>query len=179
MHRLPGLGCVLAVILIVSVAHAAPPAPAPAPVHRTRPHLFQNLRARWQQGRALRRLEKIILAKPRLSVKFEERYGKLGGKKQFAARGPLAMLGIGTAVNIGGFIQSELLIPYLVAGAALDLSAFATHVIGNRRQRRKTLVSMIEDGTISNTDLRPFRKALGMTDKGHKLGSFPLFGRPK
>jgi len=138
-------------------------------------HPLQAIKARWCQARALGALEQQVLAKPRMVIKFEEHYGKVGGKNQFRAKGALAMLGIGTAVNLGGFIQSELLIPYLVAGAVVDLSAFATHVIGTRRQRRKAMISMIEDGTISSTDLHPFRKALGMTENGHHVGRFPLF----
>lgn len=187
MHRLPGLGFALAVALSVSLAHATPPAPPPVPpahgvLHPVQTlrafHPIQALRGRLRQGRALRQLEKVILSKPRVVVKLEERFGKLGGKKQFASRGALAMLGIGTAVNIGGFIQSDQLVPYLIAGALVDLSAFATHVIGNRRQRHRALVSLIEDGTISDTDLRPFRKALGMTDEGRKLGRFPVMSKP-
>jgi len=188
MHRLLSLGCTLAVVCgaITSgtLARAAPPSTAPPALAiplQVRPgagfHPFKASTARWQQGRALRKLEQVVLAKPRIAIKFEERYGKIGGKNQFASRGPLAMLGIGTAVNLGGFIQSDQLVPYLVAGAVVDLSAFATHVIGTRRQRRKAIVSMIEDGTISSTDLHPFRKALGMTDKGHHIGSFPIFTR--
>ena len=185
MHRLPGLGFALAVALTVSLAHATPtglPAPPPCrglhPVQTLRAfHPIQAVRGRWRQGRALRQLEKVILSKPRVVVKLEERFGKLGGKKQFASRGALAMLGIGTAVNIGGFLQSDLLIPYLIAGAVVDLSAFATHIIGNRRQRNKALISLIEDGTISDTDLHPFRKALGMTDEGRKLGRFPVMSK--
>jgi hypothetical protein len=184
MYRLLTICAGCAIFLSVATSLGGMPALATPPTkavaaQKTRPeagfHPVKAVRARLRQRRALRKLERVVLARPRLAVRFEERYGKIGGKNQFGARGPLAMLGLGTIVNIGGFIQSEQLIPYLIAGGLVDLSAFATHIINNRRQRRKTIVSMVEDATISNTCLRPFRAALGMTDKGHRLGRFPFF----
>lgn len=170
MQRLWCLGICFAVLLSVPQVGAAPlRGPAGTGFHPVA-HPIQTLRAVWQRERALRALERVVQAKPRLAVKYQERYGRISGGKQFTSRGPVAMLGIGTAVNIGGFIQSDQLIPYLILGAAVDLSAFATHMVGTGRLRRKTIISLIEDHTISDTDLKPFRDALGLSAKGRHLG---------
>jgi hypothetical protein len=155
MHRLAGLSC-LGVLFLISVSARADR------LGPGRHGPVQLIHDHWRRGQALRQLERAVHADPRLEAKFEQRFGLLGGKKQFSNRGAWAALGIGTAVNIGGFIQSNLLIPYLIAGAAVDLSAFAGRFISTRRMRRQTMLSLIKDGSIPARILEPHRGALGL-----------------
>ena len=110
-----------------------------------------------------------IRSKPRLVVKFRERYGKLGGKKQFGTRGQWTALGLGTAINIGGVADPERALYYLAASTIVGLGTAAAHVFKGKRLRRKAIISMIEDKTISDTDLKPFREALGLNARNRRL----------
>jgi hypothetical protein len=164
------VGCCAAVLLSVAQADAAPKLKGFHPI--------KAIKAKWRKERALVKLERVVRAKPRLAVKFRERYGKLGGKRQFGTRGEWAMMTIGTAVNIGGVVDPEHMIHYLVASTVVNLGTVARHVFSIKRMRRKTIISMVEDGTISNTDLKPFRDALGLRANGRRLTPKPKPAEP-
>jgi hypothetical protein len=168
MHRLLCLSCCLAVILTftASLAGASPP--------RLKGfHPFRAVAAKWRKERALRQLEKVIRAKPRVSVKFRERYGKLGGRAQFGTRSEWTMMTLGTAINVGGVVDPDHVVHYLVASTLVGLGTVAKHVFSTKRKRRAAIISMVEDGTISNTDLKPFRKALGLRENSRRLTPRP------
>ena len=160
------VSCLVAVFFCVVPAHAEP-------ARRARFNPFKAVAAKWRKERALLQLEKVVRAKPRLAVKFRERYGKLGGKRQFGTRSEWAMMTLGTAINIGGVVDPDRMMHYLIAGTAVNLATVARHVFSIKRMRRKTLISMVEDGTISKTDLKPFRKALGLSANGRRLTPRP------
>jgi hypothetical protein len=160
------LSCLVAVLLSVSQVEASPP-------KRKGFHPIQAIKARWNKERALRQLEQVIRAKPRLAVKFRERYGKLGGRKQFGTQSEWAMMTLGTAINIGSVVDPDRMLHYLVASTLVNLGTVANHVFSIRRMRRKTIISMVEDGTISKTDLKPFRAALGLSANGRRLTPKP------
>ena len=166
--RMLRLCCCVAVIFSATQAEATPP-------KRVNPflHPIKAVKAKWQKERALMKLEKVVRAKPRLAVKFRERYGKLGGKRQFGTRSEWAMMTFGTAINIGGVVDPERSLHYLVASTIVNLGTVARHVFSIKRMRRKTIISMVEDNTISNTDLKPFRKALGLASNGRRLTPRP------
>ena len=156
------LSCCVAVFLSVARVEASPPKWAGV-------HPIRAIKAKWCKERALYQIERVVRAKPRLAVKFRERYGKLGGKKQFGTQREWAMMTLGTAINIGGVVDPKRMVHYLVASTLVNLGTVARHVFGIKRTRRKTIISMIEDSTISNTDLKPFRKALGLSANGRRL----------
>lgn len=166
MHRLLCLGCCLAVILTVSQAGAEP-------TQRRGFHPFKAVAAKWRKERALRQLEQVVRAKPRVAVKFRERYGKLGGRAQFGTRSDWTLMTMGTAINVGGVVDPEHVLHYLAASTLVGLGTVAKHVFTMKRKRRAAIISMIEDGTISNTDLKPFRKALGLRENGRRLTPRP------
>lgn len=175
MHRLLSLGCALAVAMTVSPCFAEPAraTPASAAAPRKGFHPIQAVRAKWRKERALSKIQKIVRAKPRLGVKFRERYGKLGGKTLFGSRSEWTALGMGTAINIGGVVDPDRALYYLAASTLVGLGTAATHVIKNKRMRRKAIISMIEDKTISDTDLKPFREALGLNTRNRRLTPRP------
>jgi hypothetical protein len=173
MHRLVSLGCFLAIAMTVSLAESAPPWAGKGF------HPIRAVKAKWRKERALHKLEKIIRAKPRLAVKFRERYGKLGGKKQFGTKGDWTKLALGTAVTVGGAADPEHAAYYVITSTLLNLGTFGAHVFSRKRMRRKTIISMIEDKTISDTDLKPFREALGLNARNRRLTPRPPEPEPE
>jgi hypothetical protein len=175
MQRLLSLGLALAVAMTVSPSFAEPARATPASATPVRKgfHPIRAVRAKWRRERALSKIQKIVRAKPRLVVKFRERYGKLGGKKQFGSKSQWTALGMGTAINIGGVVDPDRALYYLAASTLVGLGTAATHVIKNKRTRRKAIISMIEDKTISDTDLKPFRDALGLNARNRRLTPQP------
>lgn len=177
MHRLLSLGLALAVAMSVTPslaepARATPPGAATATARKGF-HPIQAVRAKWQKERALAKIQKIIRTKPRLVVKFRERFGKLGGKKQFGSKSEWTALGMGTAINVGGVVDPDRALYYLAASTVVGLGTAATHVIKNKRLRRKAIISMIEDKTISDSFLKPFRNALGLNARNRRLTPRP------
>ncbi len=175
MNRLLSLGLALAVAMSVtpSLAEPARATPASAAVVRKGFHPIRAVQAKWRKDRALRKIQTIIRAKPRLVVKFRERYGKLGGQKQFGSKSEWTALGMGTAINIGGVVDPDRALYYLAASTLVGLGTAATHIFKNKRMRRKAIISMIEDKTISDTDLKPFRNALGLNTRNRRLTPQP------
>lgn len=167
MHRLLSLGCFLTVAMTVSLAESAPSWVGKGL------HPVRAVKAKWRKERALHQLEKTIRAKPRLGVKFRERYGKLGGKKQFGTKGDWTKLALGTAVTFGGAADPEHMAYYVIASTLVNLGTFGAHVFSRKRMRRRTIISMIEDKTISDTDLKPFRDALGLNARNRRLTPRP------
>ncbi|MCC6749308.1 MAG: hypothetical protein IT371_16715 [Deltaproteobacteria bacterium] len=126
-------------------------------------------KSRWTREVALQALEAEVHKVPHLEWAFEQRYGELGGRSLWSLRDAVVMAGIGEAINIGGFLQPNLLVPYLVAGVAADLGTFGLRLASVARTRRQTLLSLIADGTVPDALLAPFNAALGRapTDRNH------------
>jgi len=171
MHRLLSLGCALAVAMTVSPSLAEPAGATPASAAAARKgfHPIRAVRAKWRRERALSQIQKLVRSKPRLVVKFLERFGKLGGKQQFGSKANWTALGLGTAINIGGVVDPEKALYYLAASTVVGLGTAACHVFKGKRLRRKAIISMIEDKTISDTNLNPFRDALGLNARNRRL----------
>lgn len=152
----------------------AEPAPGRAPAAKpslmhTLTHPLRAIRTRVRKERALSQLQKKVRSMPRVSVKFHQRFGKLGGKEHFGSKMDWMGLLTGTAINIGGVVDPQHALGYFLASTAVGLGTVATHVVKRTLLRRKTTISMVEDKTISDTVLKPFRKDLGLTTRTRKL----------
>lgn len=152
-------------VLVSSFGGPAFASPPPVPVVAPRPALPKRMvlgvKGWWAQRRALRAVERTIHEDPKLEKRFEEHFARLGGKKLWQAKDAWIALGIGSAINFGGYLQPEALIPYLIAGIAVDVGSFSVRQLANARARRKTLTAMIADHSVPMQVLKPHRQALG------------------
>lgn len=120
----------------------------------------RRINTRWRRERALLAIEKQLHADPQLDHLFDARYGELGGTKLWSKREALVALAIGTAVNIGGFLQPELIVPYLLLGVGVDLGNFSHSVVNVTRARRATTLSLLADGLVPQEIVAPHAAAL-------------------
>jgi hypothetical protein len=162
------LGLGFAVATPASAEPARTPAAKPSLMSRLL-HPARTIRTKIRRERALHKLQLKVRSMPRVSVKFHQRFGKLGGKEHFGSKSDWLGLLTGTAINVGGLVDPQHAVQYFLASTVVGLGTVATHVVKRSLLRRKTTVSMVEDKTISDTVLKPFRKDLGLSTRNRKL----------
>jgi hypothetical protein len=126
------------------------------------PQFAQN---KWQQHQALNAIEKAIHGDPALEKEFLDHYAEIGGRKIVSTKDAYVMLAIGSLVNIGGYLQPDVLMPYLLAGAAIDATTFSTRVYSVKKMKRQTILSMMQQGMLPVTLTTQYQDLLAPLSK--------------